>query len=263
MKKATPSFDQLVEIMAKLRGPEGCPWDKEQTADTIKGHLIEEAYEVVEAINNKDNEELKEELGDLLLQVVFHSQLALEQDVFNVDDVIEGINAKLIRRHPHIFKGEKTESKDEVLRRWEEIKKEEKAGKKKKEHSYLDGVPKGLPALAYGQRLQTKAARVGFDWEKDEPVIDKIEEEVQELKDSIKSKERSEMEKELGDLFLSIINLARRLNIDAESALTKSSSVFAKRFRVMEEIAGKAGKDFAKLTLAEKEDLWNKAKEEG
>ncbi len=261
MEKATPSFDQLIEIMAILRGPDGCPWDKEQNADTIKGHLIEEAYEVIEAINNKDYDELKEELGDLMLQVVFHSQLAKEEDKFDIKDVTEAINAKLIRRHPHIFADDKTVSKEEVLKRWEEIKREEKVEKKKEQvHSYLDGVPKGLPSLSYSQRLQTKAARVGFDWQAEEPVIDKIEEEISELREAMKAEDNSHIEKELGDLLFSVVNLARRLGIDAESALMRSSAVFTKRFSKMEALSDKAGSDFAKLTLAEKEALWNKAK---
>ncbi len=259
--QATDSFDQLIEIMQILRGPDGCPWDKEQTADTIKGHLIEEAYEVLETINDKDYAGLKEELGDLLLQVIFHSQLAKEKAKFDINDVITSINQKLIRRHPHVFAGQEAAGSKEVLKQWEEIKKQEK-GEGKKAHSYLDGVPKGLPSLAYSQRLQTKAARVGFDWQQTEPAIEKIDEEVEEFKEAYNGKDYSLIEKELGDMLFSIVNVARKLKIDAESALVKSAGVFAQRFHKMEEAATKQGIDFAKLTLEEKEELWQKVKEE-
>lgn len=264
MQNTSASFQQLVDIMRRLRGPEGCPWDKEQTADTIKGHLIEEAYEVIDAINNKDFQELKEELGDLMLQIVFHSQIANEQSKFDINQVIEGINEKLIRRHPHIFAEQKVKGTKEVLQRWEEIKKEEKTTltSRGREPSYLDGVPMGLPALSYSQRLQTKAARVGFDWQELEPIIEKLKEEVAEFEEALKSKNYALTEKELGDLLFTIVNMGRKLKIDAESSLIKAANIFNKRFRRMEELAGKAGKDFAKLSLAEKEKLWEKSKEE-
>lgn len=261
--QATDLFDQLIEIMAKLRGPEGCPWDKEQTSDTIKGHLIEEAYEVVEAINNKDYKELNEELGDLLLQVVFHSQLAKETGQFDISDVIKGINEKLIRRHPHIFAGQRVEDTKEVLKRWEEIKKQEKEiSGKEKEASYLDGVPIGLPALSYSQRLQTKAARVGFDWPQATDILEKIDEEITEFKEAISKKEYTEVEKEFGDVLFTLVNLARKLKIDSESALIRVANDFSNRFNKMEKLAREESKDFAKLSLAEQESLWQKVKGE-
>jgi len=263
MQEALASFKQLVEVMARLRGPDGCPWDKEQTSDTIKGHLIEEAYEVVETINNKDYEHLKEELGDLLLQIVFHAQLANEDGRFDISEVLKGINEKLIRRHPHIFAGQEASGTKEVLKRWEEIKKEEKQALNK-EHtpSYLDGVPVGLPALSYSQRLQVKAARVGFDWQEKAKVIEKLDEEVAEFKEALGKNDYGLIEKEVGDLLFTLVNLARKLDIDAESALIRVANNFTGRFRKMEAIAGNTGKDFAKLSLAEKEKLWEKSKEE-
>lgn len=261
MQNTSALFMQLVDIMAKLRGPEGCPWDKEQTSDTIKGHLIEEAYEVVEAINNKDYKELKEELGDLLLQVVFHSQLAKETGQFDISDVIKGINEKLIRRHPHIFAGQRVEDTKEVLKRWEEIKKQEKEiSGKEKEASYLDGVPIGLPALSYSQRLQTKAARVGFDWPQAIDILEKIDEEITEFKEAISEKEYTEVEKEFGDVLFTLVNLARKLKIDSESALIRVANDFSNRFNKMEKLAREEGRDFTKLTLEEKELLWQQAK---
>ncbi|TET55274.1 MAG: nucleoside triphosphate pyrophosphohydrolase [Actinobacteria bacterium] len=259
---AQTPFQQLIDIMAKLRGPDGCPWDKEQTADTIKGHLIEEAYEVVEAINKKDYKELKEELGDLLLQIVFHSQIAKEENKFELKDVIEAINEKLIRRHPHIFAGKEVKGTDEVLKHWEEIKKEERRGtKKEKKVSYLDGVPLGLPALSYSHRLQTKAARVGFDWERAADIVEKLDEEVAEFKEALQRKDYSLVEHEIADLLFTLVNLARKLDVDSESALINVANIFSERFRKMEEFSRKDGKDFAKLSLDEKEELWQKAKE--
>lgn len=263
MQEAQTPFEQLIDIMAKLRGPDGCPWDKEQTSDTIKGHLIEEAYEVVEAINNKDHKEIKEELGDLLLQIVFHSRMAEEKGEFSVKEVIEEINKKLIRRHPHIFAGKKVNGAKEVLKHWEEIKKieKEKAGEKK-DASFLDGVPLGLPALSYSHRLQAKAARVGFDWGKTGSVLEKLDEEILELKEALHGKDYSEIESEIADTMFTLVNLARKLRIDSESALVKVANKFADRFRKMEEMAKEAEKDFATQPLDEKEKLWIKAKEE-
>ncbi len=258
---AQAPFQQLIDIMAKLRGSDGCPWDKKQTADTIKGHLIEEVYEVVEAINKKDYKELKEELGDLLLQIVFHSQIAKEKNEFEIKDVINAINKKLIRRHPHIFAGKKLVGIDEVLKHWEETKKQErKDAKKGKQASYLDGVPLALPALSYSHRLQAKAARVGFDWERAADIVEKLDEEVAEFKEALQRKDYSLVEHEIADLLFTLVNLARKLDIDSENALINVANIFAERFRKMEEFSRKDGKDFAKLSLDEKEKLWQKAK---
>lgn len=248
-------FAELVKLMAVLRSPQGCPWDREQTHDSIKGHLIEEAYEVIDAIEGDDPAGLKEELGDLLLQVVFHSQMASEAGYFSINDVIEAIVVKLRRRHPHIFGTTKADSVDEVLTQWEQIKADEK-----NRQSYLSGVPGGLPSLAQAQKLQEKAARVGFDWPDSRGVLDKLVEEISEFKACPRGgRERAD---EFGDILFTLVNLARHEGVDAELAVRRVSGKFRERFGKMEELAKAGGKDFAELSLDEQESLWLSAKEE-
>jgi tetrapyrrole methylase family protein / MazG family protein len=250
-------FNDLIRLMAKLRSPEGCPWDREQTHHTIKGHLVEEAFEVIDALDRADFDELQEELGDLLLQVVFHSQMAAEAGRFSIDDVIDGIVAKLKRRHPHIFARSDAETPAQVLSQWEII----KAGEKDRP-SHLTGVPESLPALAQSQKLQQKAARVGFDWRRGEDVLDKLAEEVGEFLAVKKLNDRESMEDEFGDILFTLVNLARHLDIDAELALRRINKKFRYRFGRMERTARERGEDFAPMPLEEKEKLWNLAKEE-
>lgn len=239
--------------MAKLRSPQGCPWDREQTHDSIKGHLVEEAFEVIDAIEKRDFSELKEELGDLLLQVIFHSQMAREADLFSVDDVVNGIIDKLKRRHPHVFGAVDLDTSDEVLAHWEEI----KAGEKER-RSCLAGVPEVLPALAYAQKIQEKAARVGFDWRVTEEILDKLAEEIAEF---VACEQRTrEMEDEFGDILFTLVNLARHLGIDAELVLRRIGKKFKDRFEKMEDLARDQNADFSKSSLEEKEKLWQRVK---
>jgi MazG family protein len=216
---------RLVDVMKRLRSPGGCPWDREQTHESLKPYLLEEAYEVLSAIDMHDDEELKEELGDLLLQIVFHAQLADEENRFSIDDVAESIVKKLIRRHPHVFSEVKVNGSEEVLQNWEKIKKDE--GKK----SALDGVPPTLPALLKARRVQEKAKRVGFDWDNAEGAFEKVVEEVNELKKAIVEGKKGSVEEELGDLLFSIVNVSRFLDVDAEDALRKTIHKFMVRFQ--------------------------------
>ncbi len=240
--------------MAKLRSPQGCPWDREQTHDTIKGHLVEEAFEVIDALDRRDFDELREELGDLLLQVVFHAQLAAEAGRFDIDDVVDEIVVKLRRRHPHVFGDAEAATSAEVLVHWEKI----KAGEKDRA-SALAGVPEALPALAYSQKLQEKAARVGFDWQVTEAILDKLAEEIAEL---IAADRRTRaLEDEFGDILFTLVNLARHMGLDSELALRRVGKKFKNRFEAMESLARDEGVDFAVLSLDEKERFWQRVKE--
>jgi tetrapyrrole methylase family protein / MazG family protein len=249
------TFARLVEIMAQLRGDGGCPWDREQTHETIRPYCLEEAYEVVEAIDENDAQKLRDELGDLLLQVVFHSQLATEEGTFSVEDVIRSINEKLIRRHPHVFQkdaGFHAKNPDEVLENWSKIKKKEG-----REH-LLDGIPHALPALLRATRMGEKAATVGFDWPDAGEVWKKVDEEIEELRSA---RSRDEQERELGDLFFALTSLARHLGFDAESSLRKATEKFDRRFRWMEkEARSTRKKELSELSPAELDALWNRAK---
>ena len=249
------SFQVLINIIAELRGPQGCPWDRKQTHLTLREHLLEETYEVLEALDNNDYTELKAELGDLLMQVEMHSQLACEEGKFNICDVIESINAKLIRRHPHVFGTAKPRTAEEVLVHWEQIKRNERPD----QAGMLEGVPKSLPALSYSQSIQDRVARVGFDWPEDSGVLEKIVEEVQEFKTSSTDEEK---EVEFGDILFTLANFARRQGIDLESALRTANAKFYRRFSSLEEIAKKRGIDISKLTLNEMNQLWDEIKAE-
>jgi tetrapyrrole methylase family protein/MazG family protein len=255
-------IQKLVDVMSKLRAPDGCPWDREQDHNTLKRFLVEESYEVIEAIEDKDYEHLKEELGDLLLQVVFHAQVANESKLFTFQDVIDGIYNKLIHRHPHVFKDALVNTSRDVEVMWEDIKRKEKKHMNTDgtERSAIDGVPMGMPATLQAVRLTEKAGRVGFDWENAKQVLDKIEEELNELKESFAKNDRKEIEHELGDVLFAASNLARHLNADPEEVHRKALQRFRLRFKTMEKIAGERGQKFKDLPFAEKEKLWVEAK---
>ncbi len=249
------NFSTLVDIIARLRGPEGCPWDRKQSHASLRECLLEECYEVLEALDYKDWQRLGHELGDLLMQVVLHAQIATEAEEFELADVISSINTKLIHRHPHVFGSLKVKDADEVLVNWEALKKEER----QKEASMLDGVPRQMPALAYSQEVQSRVARVGFDWEDDDGVIDKLAEEVREFKWAESKEQKAE---EFGDLLFTLANIARRLGIDLEASLREANRRFYKRFSYMEELCRKRGLNFAELSLDEQNKLWEEAKKE-
>ncbi len=253
------SLHSLREIVARLRAPGGCPWDREQTHASLRAGVIEEAYEVVEAINNSDDANLREELGDLLLQVVFHAQIATEENRFTFDDVAAGIAEKLIRRHPHVFGDDHCADSAAVLVRWDEIKRAEKGVV---HTSALDGISAGLPALQHAQKTQKKAAKVGFDWPDAAPVFDKLREEIAEVEAEL-STSPEKLEDEIGDLLFSAVNLARKLHIDAETALHRATGKFATRFRQIEQLATARGFIFENLTLAEMDTLWDEVKASG
>ncbi|MCX7724528.1 MAG: nucleoside triphosphate pyrophosphohydrolase [Thermodesulfovibrio sp.] len=249
-------FDRLVEIMEILRSEKGCPWDKIQTHDTLKKYLIEETYELIEAIENKDPNSIKEELGDLILQIVFHSQIAKEQGSFDINDVIDSITQKMIGRHPHVFGDADFKTPEEVLKQWDERKKEEgKLGS-----SILDGIPKALPSLLRAYKIQSRVAKVGFDWENIDGVIEKIKEELKEVEEAVKLGEKEKIEEEIGDLLFSLVNLARFLKIDPETALRKTNKKFEERFKKLEKIAQQRGKDLKNMTLSEMDTIWEEVK---
>ena len=251
------SWDDLVEIMARLR--RSCPWDREQTHRTLVPYLIEETYEVVEAIEGEDESALCEELGDLLLQIVFHAQLGSETGKFTVADVIDALSNKMIRRHPHVFGDAVIEDVDTQWKNWEKLKAEESTGRKRR--SRLDGIPKHLGALQRGQRMQEKAARVGFDWPAARGILDKLHEEQGELEQAQRQKQDDpHVREELGDVFFTLVNLARAMGIDAEAAMREANEKFYKRFAFMEQHAAKDGKSLSDMTLDELEELWQLAK---
>jgi len=252
-------IQKLVDIMARLRSPDGCPWDREQNHTTLKRFLIEEAYEVIEAIENKDFEHLKEELGDLLLQIIFHARVAEENDLFNIQDVIDGIHKKLIHRHPHVFEDVFVDTAKGVEVQWEQIKIEEKKAKAQ-ERSIIDGVPLAMPATLQAVRLTEKAARVGFDWKDTCDVMAKIDEELGELKEAMQGKVEKEIKHELGDIMFALCNLARHLNVDPEEVQRGSMDRFRARFKMMEKLAGERGKKLKEYNLEEQELLWQEAK---
>lgn len=271
----TPSKDisRLIEIMAALRQPvTGCPWDIEQDFGTIAPYTIEEAYEVADAIERGDMDDLREELGDLLLQVVYHARMAQEQDAFAFGDVVEGITRKMIRRHPHVFGSEEARGAGMAKGAWERIKAGEKAEKRQarlargldpEDHGkgYLDGVPLAHPALTRALKLQEKAARVGFDWKEAEPILDKIAEEIGELREAMERKARDEIAGEFGDVLFALVNFGRHLGIDAEAALRRTNDKFRRRFHQVEAGLADAGRQLDEATLDEMEQLWQAAKQ--
>ena len=281
-------FEQAVSIMARLRAPGGCPWDREQTFDSIKPYTLEEAYEVLEAIDNRDWSELVGELGDLLLQVLFYAQMAQEQGSFSIDDVLDRLSRKLVDRHPHVFGEGKAETASEVLRNWEALKAEEKkrrlesgggkaAIQQEPSESVLAGVSSAMPALLEAHKLSSRAAHVGFDWSEIAGLLEKLEEEIQELKQhlnelpepikkarpgasTVRDSLRGRIEGELGDVFFVLVNLARFLSLDPESALKKTNRKFRRRFQWMERQLGDRGRSPHQATAEELESLWQQAK---
>lgn len=253
--KVAEEFIRLVTIMDELR--EKCPWDKKQTVQTLRQLTIEETYELADAITDKDWKGIKEELGDLLLHIVFYSKIGEEQGQFTLEQVLQGISEKLISRHPHIYGDVKVNDEEDVKRNWEKLKMKE--GKK----SVLGGVPPSLPAMVKAMRLQEKARQVGFEWETKEQVWDKVEEEVGELKEVIDTGEQERIEEEFGDLMFSMINYARFLQIDAENALERTNKKFIHRFTMMEQEALSSGKDLKEMTLEEMDSIWNSIKQQG
>ena len=259
-------FERLVDIMARLRGPDGCPWDRKQDLESLKPMLIEEVYEVIDAVDNQDYEGLAEELGDLLLHVVFHAQLGREMNEFGIDDVIDGICDKLIRRHPHVFGNEQAGDADEVVKQWEAIKAREKSEKSRdSSQSVLHDIPAKLPALHEAHKISSRVARAGFDWPEIDRVFDKLHEEIQELREAIAlppgNQAREALEDELGDALFVMVNIARFLKIDSESALKRANRKFRARFQFIErELAGE-GKTLEESSLAEMEAIWQRAKE--
>ena len=259
---AGAKFQRLVEIMEKLRSPDGCPWDREQTLDTLKPYLVEEAYEVLDAIDARDWRGLADELGDLLLQPVFQAQLAAEDGKFNIEDALDAICNKLVRRHPHVFGGGDAKTPEDVKRRWDEIKAEERKDGKKTD-GLLDSIPRNAPALVEARRISSKAAGAGFDWESAAQVIDKIREEIGELDEACASGSGEMREEEIGDLLFTIVNVARFLKVDPEQALRRTNAKFRRRFRHVEEGLSARGKRPADATLDEMETLWREAKQAG
>lgn len=252
------TLQDLVEIMALLRSKKGCPWDREQTNESLKKYLIEETYEVLEAIDLNDKDKLCEELGDVLLQVVFHSQIAKEKGEFDIEDVITGICKKIILRHTHVFGNDSADTPEEVVDNWEAIKKKEKGLTTQTE--VLKGVPKNLPALMRSWKVQQKAAQVGFDWDNIDDVFNKVYEEIQELKDVYNSKNVERINDEMGDVFFALVNLARFLQVQPEQALTHTIKKFINRFEYIEQESIRSGRILEEMTLEEMDKLWNEAK---
>jgi MazG family protein len=262
------AFQKLCEIVAKLRAPGGCPWDREQTHESLLPALIEEAYEVTEAVRAENDAHFREELGDLLLLVVMHAEIAQESGRFNIDNVLQEISEKLVRRHPHVFGTSDARDSGTVLKQWEAIKREEK----KADSHYLASLPKALPALMRSQKAQSKAARVNFDWTEVRDVIAKVEEEVGEMKDAIAKWHRHpaddsragspghEIQDEIGDVLFAVVNLARKCKIDAESALQKATDKFVARFNRVEDELRRQGKRLGDVDLAEMDEIWNEIK---
>ena len=242
----------LADIVAKLRAPGGCPWDREQTHASLREHLLEECYEVLQTIDQEDWKSLGVELGDLLLQIVLHAQIAKEAGEFELADVLTGINEKLIHRHPHVFGSVKAETVEEVLHNWEALKQSERGNA-----PALDGVSRQMPALAYSQAVQHRVAQLGFDWKDIDGVIEKLVEEVGELKQAENQKRKAE---EFGDLFFTLVNIARRMGIDSEAALREANERFYRRFSYMEDLCRKRGTMFARLSFDEQNVLWEEAK---
>ncbi len=258
-KNFNSEFEKLLYIMEHLRGPDGCPWDKKQDFYSLKPYIIEEAYEVVEALEEKNMDSLKEELGDLLLQVVFQAQIGKENDIFDIDDIIKAISNKLIRRHPHVFGDKKLNNPQEVKKSWEEIKSKERNNNSK--GSLLDDVSKVQPALNQAYEVQEKAAEVGFDWDDIEDVVKKIDEEILELKEELYNEEINKIEDELGDLLFTVVNLSRFKKINPEIALLRTINKFKKRFKYIEKIIEKEDKDINEVSLEKLDSYWDEAKE--
>jgi tetrapyrrole methylase family protein / MazG family protein len=266
-RSAGECFEKLVALQARLRAPNGCPWDREQTHASLRTYLLEEAYEVLEALEAGNDAKFAEEMGDLLLQIVFHSQIAGEEGRFTVSDVIRGVHEKMVRRHPHVFGKTKARTAKAVLKNWEQLKAEERRAERGKETkagsksgSLLDGVPKNVPATLEAFQLTRRAARIGFDWENIEGLLEKWREETAELKQALDVKDAARIEEEAGDLLFVAVNLARHLQVDPEIALKKANRKFAARFRAMEKLASEKGSSLAATARGELEEYWEEAK---
>lgn len=257
-EKSNYKFEDLVEIMKLLRAPNGCPWDREQNHKSIRQNFIEETYEVIEAIDNEDKELLKEELGDVLLQVVFHAEMESEKNTFNIDDVCDGICKKLIIRHPHVFGDVQADTSEKVLSNWDKIKMQTKSQKSQSEA--MDSVSKSLPALMRSTKIQQKAAKVGFDWEDVNGAVEKLREEVDELEEAVKENNKEHQAEELGDVLFSVVNVSRFLKIDSEEALYKACDKFSDRFKKVENLAKERNIDMKTATLQELDSLWEEVK---
>jgi MazG family protein len=251
------SFDDLVRLMLRLRGPDGCPWDRKQTLPDLKPYVIEESYEVVDAIDQDDRAALREELGDLLLQAVFIAEITREEGSFDIYDSITAIHDKLVRRHPHVFGDVEANDAEQVLVNWEKQKQDERKAENK---SVLSGVPQAMPALLKASRLTEKAARVGFDWRRTEDVFDKIDEELRELREVVAAGDQEHIHEEIGDLLFTIANIARKVNVNAEEALQSTNRKFMRRFESMESRVREREQNLDQLELEEMDRLWDEAK---
>jgi tetrapyrrole methylase family protein/MazG family protein len=271
-RSAGKLFEALVALQARLRAPHGCPWDREQTHQTLRTYLVEEAYEVLEALESGDDKKFASELGDLLLQIVFHAELAREGGRFDISDVIEAVHSKMVRRHPHVFGKTSARTSADVLKNWEQLKAAERLEEATPSHSraqgpakdssasLLDGVPKTLPAVLEAYQLTRRASRIGFDWDAFAGLVEKLGEETAELREAAKSADAHRQEEEAGDLLFVAVNVARYLGVDPEIALKRANAKFAARFRAMEEAAGRSGRALADVPRAEMETLWDAAK---
>jgi MazG family protein len=257
---AGEKFQKLVEIMARLRAPGGCPWDRDQTFDSIKPYTLEETYEVLEAIDRRDWNDLSEELGDFMLQAVFYAQMAAEEGLFAIGDALDAINRKLIRRHPHVFGEQSAETPGDVKRIWGQVKAEEKKDKGREQDGLLAAVPRALPALVEAQQISSRAAGAGFDWENAEQVLDKLHEELGEFHEARRRASQPELEDELGDLLFVLVNLARFVKVDPEQALRRTNAKFRRRFEYIERKLAERGRKLEDSNIGEMEALWQEAK---
>ena len=256
-------FGELLDIMKRLRGEGGCPWDRAQTIESIKPFLIEECYKVIEAVENGDPQKIQDELGDLVYQIIFLAQIGREEEKFDIGRVLNSISQKMIRRQPHVFSNETARDIPEVLAKWEKIKQgEQEGGKNEKITSVLNGIPKGLPAMTYAHRVQAQAARVGFDWSKIGEVLEKLDEEVLEFKETLNKGDMERCGFEFGDILFTLVNISRFLGFDPEGQLRKATTRFSKRFRLMEKMVLERGQSVKELDLAELDRLWESAKVE-
>ncbi len=260
MSVATESFRKLIEIVDTLMGENGCPWDNVQTRESLKPYLVEETYEVLEALDTNDPDQIKDELGDLLYQILFHSKISSKNNEFDIKDVLNNLKEKMVRRHPHVFKEGQINTPDQVIERWEEIKKEEKTHSN--HPSILDSVPKQLPSLLKAQKLQKKAAKEGFDWDEISDVFDKLDEEIAEFKSAVLEGKDTNIQSELGDILFVLVNIAKFKKIDAEEALRSTNNKFIKRFQYIEQEVAKQGKTLKETSLEDMERYWQNAKKQ-
>jgi len=260
MSDATESFRKLIEIVDTLMGKNGCPWDNVQTRESLKPYLVEETYEVLEALDTNDPDQIKDELGDLLYQILFHSKISSKNNEFDIKDVLNNLKEKMVRRHPHVFKEGQINTPDQVIERWEEIKKEEKTHSN--HPSILDSVPKQLPSLLRAQKLQKKAAKEGFDWDEISDVFDKLDEEISEFKSAVLEGKGTDIQSELGDILFVLVNIAKFKKIDAEEALRSTNNKFIKRFQHIEKEVAKQGKTLKETSLEDMERHWQNAKKQ-